>query len=600
MFLDQKNNAIYRVSLTLERVLYPFWNLFRSLQNDALLTSRDYSQFNADFQNDKQARIERCDADYQRQCDEINSKDISQEQKDEEIAAELENKYDTVFSEAFNHVNEYYLGKLLSHESFKKGIKESCSLIVYKHDGECRFVTEGTAGDGFGKELRNCLASLQIVDQWIGFLNGGNTMDFGFNPKIYASVLPERYKDDVVSIASPLYAKDNIVAKERVIRQKTDYQVWYNESLLRKLGYDNLDYGEVFGYLDGENLVGIECGQYFIPLVTNWQNSFTISDKSQIVWTDFKNNIFNSKEKSGDVAKKPAKQNMSSDEKTFVEAATSDDFTNLLSHLTDNLFLPDNAPAIKAEYQKFFHPLMKVEELKHLVDYKLYVPIQEQGTVLGVYKIHKLQGETEYNLRHMLYARKSGENPVIKDYNNDEHRSATVVQVLQPQYASFYMMDYYEFFFEAALEDLKSRNVIQGYLRNQHYTYKTPSGNKLCEIDAVVYAGGKIFFFELKTTLHIEFLNTYPQKYAAMLQHEESPELYEFYLVSSFAEDNISILKPEPKDGYNERRAGLMSIPYKFDVAIPIIDGAERKDLHCLSESSFEKLKAELQRVFTA
>ena len=240
-----------------------------------------------------------------------------------------------------------------------------------------------------------------------------------------------------------------------------------------------------------------------------------------------------------------------------------------------------------------------MEELKHLVDYKLYVPNQNQGAVLGVYKIHKLQGETEYNLRHMLYSQNNGEKQIFKDYN-DEKRNVAVVQVLQPQYASFYMMDYYEFFFEAALKDLKARGVIRDYLRNQRYTYKTPSGNKPCEVDAIVYAGAKIFLFELKTTLHIEFLNTYPQRYAAMIQNEVNPELYEFHLVSSFADDNIAILKPTAEGGYNERREGLKSIPYKFNVAIPIKEEGADPDLHCLSESSFEKLKTELERVFTA
>jgi len=40
----------------------------------------------------------------------------------------------------------------------------------------------------------------------------------------------------------------------------------------------------------------------------------------------------------------------------------------------------------------------------------------------------------------------------------------------------------------------------------------------------------------------------------------------------------------------------LKTKPYRFDVAIP---GTEKK-LHCLSESSYDKLKAELTRVFTA
>jgi len=118
----------------------------------------------------------------------------------------------------------------------------------------------------------------------------------------------------------------------------------------------------------------------------------------------------------------------------------------------------------------------------------------------------------------------------------------------------------------------------------------------MIEVDALVYNGGMIFLFELKTTLHIEFLNIYPQRYAALLVDEVMPDIYSFHLVSSFAEDSIAVLNLRPVDGYNTAREGLKTIPYKFNVAIP---GTEKK-LHCLSESSFEKLKAELQRVFTA
>lgn len=37
-------------------------------------------------------------------------------------------------------------------------------------------------------------------------------------------------------------------------------------------------------------------------------------------------------------------------------------------------------------------------------------------------------------------------------------------------------------------------------------------GNKEIEIDALVYNGQKIYLLELKTTMHIEFLNIYPQR----------------------------------------------------------------------------------------
>lgn len=325
-----------------------------------------------------------------------------------------------------------------------------------------------------------------------------------------------------------------------------------------------------------------------------------MANEAQLVWVDYQNKIYNIKEKSGEKRQKPIKAMMTGDEKEFVTAAASEELTNTLSFLVDNLYLSDDAPEVSEVYKKFFHPLKKVEDLKHLVDYRIYVPDHDQeGTVLGVYKINKLAGESDYNLRHMLYAQQVGDKQVIKDYN-DEQRNVTTVQVLKPQYASFFMMDYYEFFVEEVLKALKEQGVIKEFLRNHRFCYKGEGGNKQIEVDALVFNGQKIFLLELKTTMHIEFLNTYPQRYATLLDNEKTPDIYEFYLISSFAEDNIAILKPDPKDGYNVRREGLKSIPYKFEVAIPKKEDASKKELHCLSESSFERLKAELQRVFTA
>lgn len=595
MFIQNKNNVICRVSLTLDRVLAPFWDLSKNLLKSGLLNERDYTQFDADFEQKKNERMQRCDELFQKSREEINQGEGTAEDKQRAIAEEERCKYDTVFAEAFQLILNYYKQKILSPECFGKQIKKSCSLIVYKPEGECRFVTEGGAEVEFDKEFRNCLYSLKVVEEFLRFLNGGIVDSNSFNPKIYAYIFPDHYEDDVVSIASPIYLKEIIETNDTVVRQLSAYQIWYNDSCLNTFGYNGSHEGDVYEYMADENLIALEQGDYIIPMVTEWQPHFKVINHAQLLWTDYQNRIFNYIERSGENKSKPAKLTMTDDERAFVEAASDEDFTNILSHLVDNLYLPDDAPVVKEEYQGFFHNLMKVEELKHLVDYKLYVPNHDQpGTILGVYKIHKLQGETDYNLRHMLYSQKVGEKQVFRDYN-EENRKVTTVQVLKPQYASFYMMDYYEFFVEEILKALKEQGVIKGYLRNQRYSFKGQGGNKRIEIDALVYNGRKIFLFELKTTLHIEFLNTYPQRYSALLADETMPNIYSFHLVSSFAEDNVAVLNLTLEDGYNTAREGLKTVPYKFDVAIP---GTEKK-LHCLSESSFDKLKVELQRVFT-
>lgn len=596
MFIQQKNNAIYRVSLTLDRVLSPFWDLSKNLLKGSLLSDRDYTLFDTNFEQGKAARIQRCDELFKKNCEVIEKTEGSDEEKRQAILNEERCKYDTVLAEAFQIILNFFLQKILTPQCFKKQIKKSCSLIIYKPEGECRFVSEGGSEERFDKEFRSCLFSMKVVEEFLKFLNGGDVNPNSFNPKIYANIFPDNFEDDAISIASPIYSKEIIEANETITRQPSMFQVWYNEQCLSSLGYNGSHIGDVYEYIIDENLIALEQGDYIIPLVTEWRTFFNVTNDAQLIWTDFQNRIYNNIERGDNKKRKRVKQTLTNDEKSFIEAAASEEFTNILSHLADNLYLPDEGPVIAEAYQKFFHPLKKVENLKHLVDYKIYVPDHDQeGTVLGIYKINKLEGESDYNLRHMLYTQQAGEKQVIKDYN-DEQRNVTTVQVLRPQYASFYMMDYYEFFVANVLQTLKEQDLIIGYLRNQRFSYKEQGSNKMIEIDALVYNGQKIFFLELKTTLHIEFLNTYPQRYAALLAEENKPELYSFHLFSSFADDNIAVLNIDAKDGYNTVRKGLKTIPYKFDVAIP----GTWKKLHCLSESSFDKLKAELQRVFTA
>lgn len=595
MFIQQKNNAIYRVSLTLDRLIAPFWNLSKSLLELSLIRNRDYSQYDDVFQQEKNGRIEKCEADFKKQCDKIKASEMPEEDKQKAIEDEKYCEYDPLYRDAFNCIHHYYLEKILCPDCFNKGIKKSCSLIVYLPGRECHFVTEGYSKDGFDEEFPKCLASLKIMDEYLKFLNNGIDYPIGFNAKMYANVLPDTLKDDAISICSPLYLKEAVEPKEGLVRQESEYKVWINEPVLKDLGYEISSTDNIYEYRVSDLLVGLEIGNYIFPMLTDWQTYFSVIDRTSIVWTDCRNGVFVRPVKSEEGEKKTVTKKMTVEQKEFVDAAKNDDFTNCLSYLEDNLYLPITAPEIKEDYKLFFHPLQKIENLKHLVDYKVYVPEQQEGTVLGIYKIHKLEGEKQYNLRHMLAAKQEGDKRIVNDYNG-ERRKVEIVQVLKPQYSSFYMQDYFEFFVKEVLKDLKANVVIKDFLCNQNYKYKAPTCDKDCEVDALVYAGTKIYLLELKTTLHLEFLNTYPQRYADYLSNEENPDEYEFHLVSSFADDNIAVLNMDAKDGYNTVRKGLKTIPYKFDVAIP----GTGKKLHCLSESSFDKLKAELQRVFTA
>lgn len=592
MFLNQKGNTIFRVTLSIDKVLEPFWSLSKNLIGEALLNDRDYSAYNADFQESLAKRLQECDAEFKKRCDAFEG---SEPKKQKFIEEEGKSRYDQLYDEAFKVLKDAYLRDVFSSECFAKGIKKSCSLVVYHPSGECRFVTEGDSANSFEEDFQKCLSKAKILDTFLEFLDKSIASAYTFDQSIYTSALPDKPRDESVPIAGSLYLKDLLTAKAGVEKFDSEYKIWFNEAVLEKLGYAMPQGETVYAYKNGERIIGLEQGQYFIPLSTDWKDHFDISDPVEFAWTDYKNQVFVKPLKDKE-RKEPEKTNLTPDEQAFITAAKAERFTNLLSYLEDNLYLSDEAPEIPGEYTRFFQTLVKIENLKHLPDYKLYVPDQESDTVLGVYKINREKGESSYNLRHMLSMKSQGGGRIIKDCYDTGNKKASAVSTLLPQYAPFYNRYYYEFLVETALKDLKEQGVIEDFLRNQHYAYNTPDGNKQCEIDAIVKTKSKIIILELKTTLHVEFLVDYPQRYAAMLQAATLPDLYEFYLISSFADDNVAVIKKESVDGYNQQREGLKTIPYRFDMAIP---GTE-KQLHCLSESSFDKLKAELQRVFTA
>lgn len=590
MFLNQKGNCIYKVTLSIDKVFEPFWSLSKNLIGVKLL-EKIYSVFNGEFQNTLAERLKKCDEEFQKKSDAFKG---SKEEKQRFIDLEGNSKYDTVFSEAFNIVTESYLKQILSADCFSKGIKKSCSLVIYHPSGVCYFVREGDASLTFVDDFCKCLYKSKILPNFLQFLDDNIANAYTFDKNIYLNALPDNPFDDAVSITSPLYHSTLVSAKAGVEKIESDFKIWYNEPVLKKYDYDMPHEGVVYEFRQGDTLLALEQGECFIPIGVDWRNYFDITNQLGFVWTDYKNNVFVKPYKEGE-KRIPQKKGLTQQEQSFIDAAKSDIFTMLLSYLVDNLYLSNDAPEINAEYKKFFQTLVKIEDLKHLPDYKLYVPNQESETILGLYKVNKQRGETSFNLHHMLSLHKQGEECMIKDCYDQEQRKIDAVEVLIPQYAIFYMQYYYEFFVGEVLKDLKDSGVIKDYIRNIHYAYKTAKGVRQCEIDAIVNTGRKIVLVELKTTLHVEHLTDYPHRCASMIQGSKVPELYDFYFISSFADDNIKVLQNEEKEGYNKRREGLKSIPYKFDVAIP---GTEKK-LHCLSESSFEKLKAELQRVFT-
>ena len=275
MFLNQKGNTIFRVMLSIDKVLEPFWSLSKNLIGEALLKDRDYRAFNSDFQNSLAERLKGCDDEYKKRCDAFEG---SESEKQQYRDNEFNSRYDQVYDEAFRVVNDAYLRDILSNDCFGKGIKKSCSLVVYHPSGECRFVIEGDASNSFEEDFQRCLSKAKVLDTFLDFLDKSIANAYTFDQSIYRNALPNNPRDESVPIASPLYPMALLTAEAEVERGESEYKIWFNEAVLEKLGYEMPRGEEVFEYKNGERIVGLEQGQYFIPLSADWKEYFDISN----------------------------------------------------------------------------------------------------------------------------------------------------------------------------------------------------------------------------------------------------------------------------------------------------------------------------------
>ena len=271
MFLNQKGNTIFRMTLSIDKVLEPFWSLSKNLIGEALLKDRDYRAFNSDFQESLAKRLEECDAEFNKRCVVFEG---TEPEKQRFIEEEDKSRYDQLYDEAFRVVRDAYMEGVLKNDCFAKGIKKSCSLVVYHPSGECRFVTEGDASNSFEEDFQKCLSKAKILETFLDFLDKSIASAYTFDKSIYSSALPDNPRDESVSIASPLYLMALLAAKAGVERCDSEYKIWFNEAVLEKLGYAMPQDGSVYAYKNEERIVGLEplIGKSISISLTLWSS----------------------------------------------------------------------------------------------------------------------------------------------------------------------------------------------------------------------------------------------------------------------------------------------------------------------------------------
>ena len=272
----------------------------------------------------------------------------------------------------------------------------------------------------------------------------------------------------------------------------------------------------------------------------------------------------------------------------FINDSKNSDFTQLLSNLQKNLYLPAGI-SIKAEYNKYFRSYTYTEKLKFLEEYILYFPEQSDETGLCVYTNQK-KGD-EYNLLHWIEPKDSKQ---FSHYRKSvpENIKRTLVSILKPEIA-FYVLEKY---FEDTVEDILKKDDFK-YIANAVFTI---NNEKKWEIDFIIYSqkNDKIYFVEAKTKLNKEYIYSYTGKSSELefslrkqLGIEDSKILnIEYIIISGFSDKNVDAYQHfiGEKDNYNKMREGFSTLPYHFSIPISTIKG---KNLTCIAEPEYDKLK---------
>ena len=272
----------------------------------------------------------------------------------------------------------------------------------------------------------------------------------------------------------------------------------------------------------------------------------------------------------------------------FITDSRKSDFTQLLSNLQKNLYIPAQI-TIPTDYSKYFRSYTYTEKLKFLEEYELYFPEEVDETGLCVYTNQKK--EDEYNLLHWVEPK---DEKQFSHYRKTipENIKRTLVSILKPEIAFYIIEKYFEDTIESILKELGSI-----YIPNAVFTI---NNKKKWEVDFIIYSRSekKIYFIEAKTKLNKEYIYSYIKKSSDLevslkqqlnIQDAETLNI-EYIIIAGFSDKNVDAYQHfiEKRDDYNNKREGFSTLPYHFSIPISTI---KDKNLICIAEPEYDKLK---------
>lgn len=364
--------------------------------------------------------------------------------------------------------------------------------------------------------------------------------------------------------------------------------IWINKDKFKKefsieIGVDN-NVSLVKSKLNDE--IGICYNDYIFPLKPDLNEYIDEDRKSDFYWIQVKE-VFKANDN-----KNNYKSQLIEDFKSKIK---SNFFTNLLSYLQENLYLPTDLleTAKGSKLKKFFTSSLKIEEVKYLKKLNFFINDSDNPASFGIYTFEKLaEDASHFNLIHWFDRTAEGKNYKYRDNLGPQKvTDVSKVSTLKPEIAFYFITKYFEDFVECLLDNLELE-----FLSNFHLY----SGIlHLGEFDFLVKKENTFYFIEVKTTLSKYYIKDYTEKSRKVLEAFKDIDVnLEFIIIGAYSNQTVEDLKYHITNShkgykkYNNNLEGLNTIPYLFKVPIE----ATEKHMLCISQPNYNSLKSLLKK----
>lgn len=588
MFQSQSKYKLFSYSFLFEKIISPFVDLisdFISIEdgdNWEIITAIDFTNINEELAKEIGNLKSRNNKfkEEQQKCDggTDECKEALQKEKDE-----IETERERLKRRGYETINKVFIDKIFASENFLLYHKAKIVFI----DKRNKYII--AKNDNILSVFQTVLIKSQLITQLLAHVNKRGTVNFGVlssfdNKNLYESAINI---DEIKGLTCPVinlsYIKEDFNKTPIEGDDIWMSEIFLEEFLLPEVYSHNKNY---FILQEKEKKSGVIVGNicFFYD-----SNSISLIKEERIVdyyWHLLKNNLYRlPSQPNGD--KLPLV-------KEFNEEVKKEDFAYLLSNLKKNLYVEDID--IPVAYQKYFEAIFKLDKLKHLSGYELYLPYESnpESSIVGIYHTDRKPSETHYNLVHWISSHE--EENKIYEFSNEKPdvKKKKLIYVLKPEISFYFRYKYFEDFFE---EILKESGL--NYISNYKVKYK--SNDNEAEFDFIIKTDQKIYVIELKTTLRNEEIAKYEKKCMKLMQ--ELPTIQdnlEFIIIGSLSDENCETYRYYIEEGkkqyqdYNSKREEVSIVPYRF--TIPIRSSSDKK-IVCIAEPSFERLKSIIDEI---